>query len=192
MRIKDTMGKPLMVFEDIHTTTRRKLFTFLGVDWLATPYAWLSLPTFLALGILTGFAGDHSQGIEVWLPIGIGYGLLLYLVNTLHSIGHILSGKLVRGQMDANLVTATLHVNLYYGEPKSFSKWVQIGRALGGPIFNIVMGLIALGLWKVFGNYSLTAFANLNVLVGIASLAPVPSLDGWVVWGKLMGADLDW
>ena len=22
-------------------------------------------------------------------------------------------------------------------------------------------------------------------------LAPIPSLDGWVVWGKLLGADLD-
>jgi Zn-dependent protease len=185
------MRKPLMVFEDIHATTHRKLFTILGVDWLATPYAWLSLPIFLALGILTGFAGEHSRGTEVWLPIGLGYGLLLYLVNTLHSIGHILSGKLVRAQMDANLVTATLHVNLYYGEPKNFSKWVHIGRALGGPIFNVVMGLIALGLWKISGSYFLAAFANLNVLVGIASLAPVPTLDGWVVWGKLMGADLD-
>jgi hypothetical protein len=185
------MDKPLLVFEEIHALCHRKLFTFLGVDWLATPYAWLSIPNFLALGILTGFAMEHSQGVEVWLPIGIAYGLILYLANTIHSLGHILSGKLVRGQMDANLVTATLHVNLYYGEPKSFSKWVHIGRALGGPIFNIVTGLTALGLWTVFGNYLLAAFAYLNLLVGIASLAPVPTLDGWVVWGKLLGADLE-
>ncbi len=189
---------PLLVFEDIHTTPRRKLFRLLGVDWVATPYAWLSLPFFILPGILIAAGYREGEPVGQILGAGVVYGLLIFLINALHSVGHILSGKIVGAAMDANLVTATRHVNLYSGDQSGYSKGVHIGRALGGSVFNLLIGLAVWGLqWAFTGKPPalsgpgsgewLTFFANINVMIGIFVLAPVPSIDGWVIWGEVLG-----
>jgi hypothetical protein len=33
------MGRPFLVFEDLASTSRRRLAAFLGVEWVATRYA---------------------------------------------------------------------------------------------------------------------------------------------------------
>ena len=184
------MAKPLFVFENIHPSTQRKLCQFMGVEWRATPQAWLSVPVFLALGVLATLWGERQLAISARFTLGLVYGVMLFLINNLHSIGHILSGKLVGSAMDANLVTATRHVNLYVGDQDEISKWTHIGRALGGPVFNILVGAATIMLWRLVGGNLLAAFTNLNILIGLASMAPIPSLDGWVIWGRLMNANL--
>jgi hypothetical protein len=161
---------------------------FTDVEWHATPQAWLSVPVFLALGILSTVWDEHGTAITTRLTLGLTYGVMLFLINILHSFGHILSGKLVGAPMDANLVTATRHVNMYFGDQDKYSRWIHIGRALGGPVFNILVGAATLMLWRLSGGDYLVAFANLNVIIGLATLAPIPSLDGWVIWGRLLNA----
>ena len=184
------MANPLFVFENIHASQNRRLMRFMDVEWRATPYAWLSVPVFLALGILSAVWGERGIAVMARLTLGLAYGAMLFLINNLHSVGHILSGKLVGSPMDVNLVTATRHVNLYFEDQDQISKWTHIGRALGGPVFNVLVGAATIMLWRLVGGNLLAAFANLNILIGLASLAPLPSLDGWVIWGRLMNANL--
>lgn len=180
------MTKPLMVFENIQTTPKRRLFSLFGIEWFATPYAWLSVPGFLGAGILLAFIGGEPSGLTQKLTIGIGYGVLIYIANIVHSLGHIFIGKLINAPMDANLVTATRHINLYYGDQSGFSTWVHIARSLGGPGLNLLIGFMSLLIWRVSGGFWLSAFANLNVIIGLGALMPIPTVDGWVIWGELL------
>ncbi|MBN1202837.1 MAG: hypothetical protein JXJ20_13380 [Anaerolineae bacterium] len=179
------MANPMGVFEDIQTTPRRPLFTLLGVRWLATPYAVLSIPIFVGLGVVIGLVGSAGETPGTSLLIGLVYGLLLFLMNVLHSLGHILSGKLVGAPMDANLVTATRHINIYDGPQDGYPRRVHLGRALGGPLMNILVGIVTLIVWALVGGDVLRFFAVVNLVAGIGSLAPVRSVDGEVIWREL-------
>ena len=185
--MKTQVDHPWFVLEDLNKPSHHRLFTLLGVDWLATSYAWLSLPLYVALGLLAAFLANGGSAVEARLLTGLGYGLLIDLTNLPHSLGHILSGKLVGAPMDANLVTATFHVNLYQGDQSGYSKLVHIGRSLGGPLGNLLVGLISLGVGKLVAGDGLSLFGMMNVVVAIFLLAPTPSLDGWVIWGELLG-----
>jgi len=175
----------MLIFEDVTTTARRKLFTWLGVEWLATPWAWLSGPFFLGLGLACALAGASKGPLDARLRMGPGYGLLLFLSNGLHTVGHIVSGRMVRSPMQANLITATFHVNLYLGDPAAYPARVHIGRALGGPLFNLLIGFMGIAVLVVLPSAWLTFFALANLVVGLWLLIPLPGLDGEVIWGQL-------
>jgi Zn-dependent protease len=181
------MKRPLLVFEDIHTTPRRKLFMLFGVQWMATPYAWLSLPFWCLLGTLTALVGERGTSTEEDLLIGLGYGVLLAVANAIHSLGHVFTSKLVGAPMDAVLITATRNINLHLRDQSGYSKGIHIGRSLGGPLLNIAAGLISFGIAKLADGGWLEVFALFNVVIGIFTLIPLPSLDGWVIWGELLG-----
>lgn len=180
------MTNPLGVFEDIHTARRYDLFTLFGVRWLATPNAWMSIPGYLAAGFACAFALHLNQpGTDIVIG-GITYGILLLLTNALHSVGHILGGKLAGAPMDANLVTATRHINLYSGSQEGLPSRVHLARASGGPVMNALIGVLALLLWfGLDGGDLLGFFGAINVLAGAGSLLPVRSVDGEVIWREL-------
>lgn len=173
------MAQPLGVFEDIHTAPRRKLFTLWGVRWLATTTAWLSVPLFLAAGIVLALLGGDSFGH------GLALGAAIFVANVVHSFGHILSGKAVGAPMHANLVTATRHINLYTGPQEGLPARVHLGRALGGPLTNLIVGLLALILHFSAGGTLLRTFGMVNVVIGVGAFAPIPSADGEVIWREL-------
>lgn len=179
------MTQPLGVFENIQTTPRRKLFRFLGVDWVATPYAWLSVPNFLAAGIVLSAIARWGDPPGDVLLAGVISGALLFVMNIVHTIGHILGGHAVNAVMDANLVTATRHINLYVDDPPDLPRRVHLARASGGPLFNIVVGLVMLVLALAFGGAWMHTFGVYNLVAGIGSLAPVHSVDGEVIWREL-------
>jgi Zn-dependent protease len=179
--------RPFLVFEDIRTTPRRRLFTFLGTEWQATPYASLSLPFWCLLGILTALVGERGTSAEEDLLIGLGYGVLLAVANAIHSLGHVFASKLVGAPIDAILITATRNINLHLKDQSGYSRVLHISRSLGGPLLNIAAGLISFGIAKLAGGGWLEVFALSNVVIGIFTLIPLPSLDGWVIWGELLG-----
>lgn len=181
------MRRSLLVFEDILTTPRRRLFTLRAVDVMATPYAWLSLPFFCALGVLVALARRSGGALEEQLLIGLGYGLLLCLTNVIHSLGHLIAGKLVGAPMDVLLLTATRDVTLYLKDQSRYSKWMFIGRSSGGPVINLLIATIGLGTRNMLNGDWLTIFAYINLAIGIWTLCPVPTMDGWVIWGELFG-----
>jgi hypothetical protein len=180
------MGRPLLVFENIETTPRRKLFTLLGVDWLATPYAWLSPCFFCALGIVMAFISEPSRTLAIRILTGVVYGIMLYICNEAHSVGHVLAGRIVGVPMNANLLTATRDVNLYYGPRRAVPGRTRIGRSLGGPAANLFVGLLFLGLWALLRVEWLLLFAYCNVGIGVFAFMPIPTVDGWVIWSELI------
>lgn len=177
----------MLVLEDTGAVRRRRLFALLGVEWLATPYAWLSVPFFAALGTALALAMQRSEHLESRLTAGLVYGALLYLAHVLHSLGHIFSAKWAGAPMQANLLTATFHVNLYHGDQSTISKAVHIKRALGGPALNLLSGLIAVALGVMVQNPFLGFFAFASIAFSVFVLLPIPSLDGGVIWGQILG-----
>ena len=181
------MSRPLLVFEDISRAPRRRLFGFLGVEVMATPYAWLSVPFFCVLGILISY-GQRPEEIGFWtVEVGLEYGLLLYFTNMLHSLGHILAARKIGAPMEILLLTGTRDVTLYRKEKPEPSKWMFIGRSLGGPAANVLVGFIALGIWHLLAAAWLLTFCVFNFAIAAWTLCPVPSMDGWVIWGELFG-----
>jgi hypothetical protein len=181
------MSRPLLVFENIETTPRFKLFRFQGVDVMATRYAWLSVPFFCALGILTAWGGYPGDSAGNTWPLGVGYGALLYLANVLHSLGHICAAKIVSSPMEVLLLTATRDVTLYRKTKPRPATWKLIGRSLGGPLANMLAGFVFLVLWHLSSESWSLACGVFNVAIAAWTLCPIPSMDGWVIWGELFG-----
>ena len=179
------MSRPLLVFEDITTAPRRRIFRFLGVEVMATPYAWLSVPCFCVPGVLIAFGQRPENAAAGTVMVGLEYGLLLYLTNVLHSLGHVLAAKIVGAPMEVLLLTATRDVTLYRKAEPGPSKWMFIGRSLGGPVANMLVGFIALGIWYRFSASWSLSFCVINFAIAACTLCPIPSTDGWVVWGEL-------
>ena len=181
------MSRPLLVFEDITTTPRRRLLRFQGVAVMATPYAWLSVPFFCFLGVLIAFGQPLETAGEGTATAGLVYGLLLYFTNVFHSLGHIVAAKMVGAPMEVLLLTGTRDVTLYRKDEVGPSKWMLIGRSLGGPVANMLVGSITLGIWFLSKTASLLSFCIFNFAIAAWTLCPVPSMDGWVIWGELFG-----
>jgi hypothetical protein len=176
------MAKELFIFEDVETVPRRELFRVLGVPFTATQTAWLSVIPLLIVGILIALVALPDESIIARLIFGVVYGLLMEVTYLLHDIGHIIGGRSVGSAMNENLITNSRHVNIYHGI-QDFPKHVHLSRALGGPLFNIFVGLFALGF--PLDGHIITFFAIANLVIGFASFLPIPSIDGEVIWREL-------
>ncbi|HLB65583.1 MAG TPA: hypothetical protein VJJ46_12145 [Anaerolineales bacterium] len=176
----------MLIFEDIRRAGRRRLFVLMGVPWEATPRAWVSLPLAAALGMLIAAAASPGQPVGGTILTGIGYGALLHLAEAIHTIGHTVSGRAVGSPMTANVLTATVHSNEYAASPEPVPGHIHIGRALGGPLANLAVGLMAIGLNAWVGSPWLRFFSQVNLLVGAAALLPIPTIDGSVIWRELL------
>jgi len=166
---------------------RRRLFTVAGVDCRITSHAWLSGPFFFLFGILIALVRQADFPLEATLTRGSIYGLLLYLSNIFHSIGHVLAGKMVGSPGGSILVTATFHVNSHVCDPSICTRWTHIGRSAGGPAATLLLGCLELILHGGPGPEWLSFLGMANVVVGVWLLLPIPRFDGWVIWGELLG-----
>jgi hypothetical protein len=178
-------NRPLFVQEDIESTPRTHLFTLLDIPWMATPSAWRSIPLNLIGGFLGTLIFMPFADIITRLLYTLIFGALLVAANSIHSIGHILSGKIVGAPMDELLVTASRHVNIYRNDPPNLPSRVHLGRALGGPVLNTAVGLITLLVALLIGSPGLLFFSVANLAFGISALFPVQSFDGEVIWREL-------
>lgn len=172
------MKRPLLVFEDVENAPRRPLFNILGVPWYGTPLA----PLHVVLMLVAGWAVALVVSGSGWFWLGIVYGVSLLLANFLHSVGHILGGKRVAAPMTGNLITATRHINLYEDEPPTRPRDVHLSRTLGGPLLNFGAGALFLLLGAIVGWHWVVALGIANVVFGVASLLPVYSFDGEVIF----------
>jgi hypothetical protein len=180
---ENQVKRPLLVAEDI--STRRNLFRVFGVSWSATPYAWVSPMSWAALGLVMALASQRdTDGAGVFLA-GLGYAAVLYAANILHSVGHIIAGRVVGAPAEIVLLTSTRDVIIYRQAGANAPSRRRLGRALGGPAANLAVGctfLLAAHVTEV----SWFVIAGLvNVGIAVWTLMPVPSLDGWVIWSTL-------
>ncbi len=165
----------------------RTNFSLVGVNCRLTAYAWLSVPLFLLIGIVVALLQFPERPILARLLAGASYGLVLFLSNMFHSIGHILAGKIVGAPPGIVIITGTFHINYHRCDPAICSRWTHIGRSAGGPIANLLLCGLAIGLHGLMGGEWLGFAAKANLIVGVWFLIPTPSFDGWVIWGELLG-----
>jgi hypothetical protein len=177
--------RPLFVVEDIRSPRRTLLFTIAGVRIEATRYAWIAPITWLAFGLLIAVLDARSGSIVPLIMNAIIYGTALYSANVLHSVGHIIAGRMVGAPMDVLLLTSTRDVTLYLADPLSYAVWVRGGRSLGGPVSNLGAAVVCFSLRTLLGAPWLESFAVVNVGVGLWTLCPIPTMDGWVIWRGL-------
>lgn len=184
------MKKPLLVLEDINA--RRSLFRVFGVCWSATRYAWVSPLSWSILGLALAIASQRDEDGTGVLIAGLGYAAVLYAANIIHSLGHIIAGRVVGAPVEIVLVTSTRDVIIYRQAGAAAPSRGRLGRALGGPAANLVLGCALI----LAGHLTEVPWAGaaglLNAGVAIWTLMPVPSLDGWVIWSVLtrfMGGD---
>ena len=180
------MRRPLLIFEDLRTTPRRRLFALFGVEWLATRYAWLSPLFFCLLGIAAALVGHSESSLSSRLLIGVVYGLMLYACNTTHSLGHMIGGTLLGTPMNALLLTATRDVNVYLGARAEVPLRIRMGRAASGPLLNLLTGVAMVVLGRGLRAGWLAVFGYFNLAVGLWTLCPIPTMDGWVIWRRLL------
>lgn len=166
---------------------RLRVCSCLGSEWFATPHAWAGIPLVCALGMLVAWVGDPRQSLSVILLAGAGYGAQILIMIFIHSLGHVMAGRFMGIRTGTVLVTATFHVNRHVCDPLVCTKWTHIGRSAGGPIATMAAGLIALILFSVGDVHAVYFFAASNLIVGATTLLPIPRLDGWVIWGELLG-----
>ncbi len=176
----------MLIPEDVGRAPRRRLFTLMGVRWEATPRAWMSPFLAAGLGLAAAFAARSGAPIGSRILAGIGYGVSLYAAVIIHAAGHIVSGRAVGSPMAANIVTATFHLNQYAEPAGPLPAHVHIGRALGGPLANLIIGLGAIGLSSILPSAWLASFSLANLAFGALAFLPIPTIDGEVIWRELL------
>ncbi|NJN83242.1 MAG: hypothetical protein HC802_13795 [Caldilineaceae bacterium] len=162
-----------------------KMFTLLGVDYFATPRAWWNMPLMILVGIVIALIFSPGDELLSTITIGIGYGFLIMASSFCHGVGHIISSRLVNAPVTSIVETATVYVTRYddkYPQPSR----VHIGRALGGPLLNLLLGVTAVAINTLaVQNQFVLFFGIVNLAFGLFTLLPIPSLDGAVIWHEL-------
>jgi Zn-dependent protease len=176
--------------ENLDTVRHIPLGRFWNIPVSITPLIWASPLVFLTIGILQNF---RAPGVVN--AFDVAYLALVYLVGVeittlFHAFGHILGGKLVGSPMDELLLTATRGVNIYHGDQTHLPSRIHLGRALGGPLFNL---LVAAVLYLILPYMErgipfdlITSLASTNLFFGVFSFLPLPSVDGQVIWREII------
>lgn len=175
----------LFVIENIDESHLRRLFAFLGVNYFITTYSWMNLPLMAMIGILIALLFAPNNQLLSQILFGIVYGILIILCSFFHGIGHIISSRLVNAPVTSIIMTATVKIT-QYNDTEEQSSPIHIGRALGGPVFNIILGLVAIALYIfTVKNQFLLFFGIGNLVLGTITILPIPSLDGVVILREL-------
>jgi hypothetical protein len=177
------------IIEDLDSVRHIPIGRLWGVRLSVTPIAWLSPLVFFVLRLLIGLLSP-GMSLSERLYDALLFTIAVQIANPLHALGHIISGKLVGGVMDELLITATRDVNLYDGDQSAVPSYVHLGRALGGPLFNLLMAgafyaalpLIPAGI----GHTLVERIASMNLFLGVGGFLPLPSIDGEVIWRELL------
>ena len=173
------------VVEDLDRSRQTRMFTFLGVDYYSTPKAWVSLPITILIGIIIALLFAPDEQLQSQIISGIGYGFIIMISSFCHGVGHILSSRLVDAPVTYIIETATVYVT-HYDDKVDQSSRVHLIRALGGPVFNLLLGIIAITTYQIaLPNHFLLFFGVVNLGIGIFTLLPIPTLDGAVIWHEL-------
>jgi len=177
------------ILEDLDTVRRIPIGKFWGVTLLITPYTWLGLILFFGLSLLLNIFNTHLSLTDRFSQALI-FAVVVEIATALHAFGHIVSGKLVQSPMDELLITALRDVNIYHGDQTKLPGYVHIGRSLGGPIINIVVGVLCLGLRPFvtdgLGSAVIASLISTNLFFGLGGLLPLPSVDGFVIWREIL------
>jgi hypothetical protein len=171
---------PPYVFEDTTRTPPRGLGTLFGIEWLATPTAWISLLWMTAVGIAIAIITESGAASQRVLT-GLVYAVLIGASILWHQLGGAIAGKLIGAPMRRVTLTATLAYN-EYDESRPYPSRVHLIRGLGEPVANLILGAVMLGLyWAGYHRHVVLFLAVLNLAFFVIAMAPLPTMHGGVV-----------
>lgn len=176
---------PPYVLEPVEKVPPHKLGRALGLEWWGSSYWWVGPLWMLAAGSAMAALSHRRAGGAAKLGLGAGYGTLIAGSIVAHQLGTLAGGTLVGAPLSDVVLTATLAYDRYPAGPPP-SRRVHLGRALGGPLGNLLVGLTALALHRTtWRTAPLRFLAVLNLLFTTAALAPLPTMDGGVLVAQL-------
>ena len=175
----------IFVVESVREDQSRKLFSLFGAEYRATRYAWLNPLLMAGVGIAVAYIWSPVNVQSGLVVTGIIFGLLMMLAIFCHGLGHMISSRIVQAPVSYVLVTATVNVT-HYDDVIEQSSRVHIGRSLGGPVANLLLGAVC-GVLYMTASPSpfLLFFSVVCILMGLMTLLPIPTLDGAVIWHNL-------
>lgn len=172
----------LFIVENIDKDHRRKLFSILGTDYTVSNLGRFNPLLMIGIGVIVGLLIAPVDDTPTKLLIGVGYGVLIILCSLFHSLGHIISSRMAGAPMDAVILTLFVPTTHYEDDGKDITSRQHIMRALGGPLMNLALGLLFLLIYSVVIQCTFVAFfAGINLAFFVATISPIPSLDGAVI-----------
>lgn len=173
----------LLILENLDETNHRKLFSIMGTDYVMTSLGWLNIPMMIGAGILVAWFLAPVEGIQNIILSGIAYGLLMLIASFCHGLGHIISSKMAGAPMTKLIGTITVHTTYYDdNEEDNISSKAHMMRAIGGPVLNLVLGILMLVInASIFPSHFILFFGVINLVFFAITISPLPSLDGAVL-----------
>jgi len=176
------------IFENLDTVRKISLGKFWGVEIVITSLVWLGPFLFFALHFVVNLLNVNLT-LADRLSQSFYFSLAVEITTAIHALGHIISGKIVNSAMDELLITALRDVNRYHGDQSQIKSRTHLGRALGGPVLNLIVAgicifvaqLIPSGFWSNLN----ASMISVNLFFGLGGFLPVPSVDGAVIWREI-------
>ena len=163
---------------------------------------WLPLTELAVWGIMAWVAGrDHPE--RSWLArLGVGALTMPVILGSewCHNLAHAAAAQLTGKPMDALRISWGMPLVVYYDiNDESVRPRQHIVRALGGPVFNMLLLSLAAVFRKFTRVGSLArevadAAVGMNLFLSTVSLLPIPGIDGGPVlkWAMVdQGRSLD-
>jgi hypothetical protein len=158
-------------------------FHILGVPTRLRPIA--ALPGLLMAALIYALARRMAREAPAPL-LALAGALAWYEADLIHVAGHIVSSQLVDAPMDYVRwgFFATTGYTRHDVTPRQ-----HIGRSLGGPIASGVAAVVYWLAWRALGRTLLGQLALIaciqNTITALGSLAPLPVIDGGVIYANL-------
>jgi hypothetical protein len=172
---------PPYVLENMTNMRPLRVGSFLGIEWMASPTAWVAPLWIAAFGLAVSFIAQVGSGTGQRVIIGLVYGVLAAASIVVHQLGGALAGELVGAPMRTVTFTATLPYN-GYDESRDYSRTVHIIRSLGEPAANLLLGVVMLVLYVAgLDSHFVLFLAVLNLAFFAIALAPLPTMHGGVI-----------
>lgn len=181
------MVHPQSAYEAIKgNIKRRMLFRWLGVPWTVMDDSWQFIVSRLVIGELIGIAVLPEKTVLQRLGFGLLFGVIIGLSNVVHITGHTISGKIAGSPMDEALITPYSVFTIYTGDQSGIESRVHLLRALGGPLLNLLTGIVCLLIYIFLNRHPLIFFAaGINLFLGVSLMLPLRSADGEIIWREL-------
>ena len=176
------------IFENLATVRRISLGKFWGVEVLITSLTWLGPFLFFALHFVFNLLNFKLSLLER-LNQALYFTIAVEITTAIHALGHIISGKIVNSAMDQLLITALRDVNIYHGDQGQIKSTTHLGRALGGPVINLIVAgvciFIASSIPAGFWSNLNASLISVNLFFGLGGFLPLKSVDGEVIWREI-------
>lgn len=177
----------MKTYEDVPT-----IFTFNGVPVKARREFWLVVALTWAVLAGIGVWRWPGQSVLAYVLVGGVAMVLGMLADVGHACAHTIGAKMAHAPTAAILLGGDMPRTLYPDERVRPGQ--HIARSMGGPLYSWIgfgIGLLALRLTapQTAARYLAEIWTVASAWIGVASLAPLPVVDGGVLakWLLVIG-----